>query len=84
MEWTPPLVELLEIAYAGWGLHAPGLIVPVPLHPKRLKERGFNQSALLAGELARKIKVPVSFDIIVRKNQTQPQTRLKRGERLKK
>ena len=83
MEWTPPLVELLEIAYAGWGLPAPGLIVPVPLHPKRLKERGFNQSALLAGELARKIKVPVSFDIIVRKNQTQPQTRLKRGERLK-
>ena len=83
MEWAPPLVELLEIAYAGWELPAPDLIVPVPLHLKRLKERGFNQSGLLAGEFARKIKAPVSFDIIVRKNQTRPQTRLKRGERLK-
>jgi ComF family protein len=83
MEWAPSLVELLEIAYAGWGLPVPDLVVPVPLHLKRLKERGFNQSGLLAGEFARKIKAPVSFDIIVRKNQTRPQTRLKRGERLK-
>jgi ComF family protein len=67
----------------GWGLPAPDLIVPVPLHPKRLRERGFNQSGVLAGELARKIKVPVSFDVIRRKHQTLPQTRLKRAERLK-
>jgi ComF family protein len=83
MEWTPALVELLRIAYAGLGLSSPDLIVPVPLHPNRLKERGFNQSGLLAGELARKIKVPVSFDTIVRKKQTAPQTRLSRRERLK-
>ncbi|MGA2733808.1 MAG: ComF family protein [Syntrophobacteraceae bacterium] len=83
MEWAPPLVELLEIAYAGWGLPAPDLIVPVPLHPKRLKERGFNQSGLLAGEFARKLRVPVSFDAIIRKNRTQPQTRLSRRERLR-
>ncbi len=83
MQWAPPLVELLEIAHAGWGLPAPDLIVPVPLHPGRLSERGFNQSGLLAGEFARKIKVPVSFDVIMRKNKTQPQTRLKREERLK-
>jgi ComF family protein len=83
MQWAPPLVELLDIAYAGWDLPAPDLIVPVPLHPKRLRQRGFNQSGLLAGEFSRRIKVPVSFDIVVRKKQTQPQTRLKRGERLK-
>ncbi len=82
-EWVPPLVELLEIAYAGSGLAPPELVLPVPLHPKRLKERGFNQSGLLAGELARKIGVPVSFDVIVRKNRTLPQTRLNRKERLK-
>jgi len=64
-------------------LPVPGLIVPVPLHPKRLKERGFNQSGLLAGEFARKLRVPVSFDAIIRKNRTQPQTRLNRRERLK-
>lgn len=83
MRWAPCLVELLENTYAGWGLPAPDLIVPVPLHPKRLRQRGFNQSAVLAAEFGRKIKAPVSFDAIARKIQTQPQTRLKRGERLK-
>ena len=83
MEWAPPLVELLEIAHAGWGLPAPDLVLPVPLHPKRLKERGFNQAGLLAREFARKIRVPVLFDAIIRKNRTQPQARLTRGERLK-
>jgi len=83
LQWTPLLTELLQIAYAGWELPAPDLMVPVPLHPKRLRQRGFNQSGLLAGQFARKIKVPVWFDIMIRKNQTQPQTRLKREERLK-
>ncbi len=83
MEWAPPLVELLKTAHAGGGLPAPDLIVPVPLHLERLKERGFNQSGLLAGELARKLRVPVSFDTIIRKNQTEPQTRLNRVQRLK-
>jgi ComF family protein len=71
------------MAHAVWGLPALDLVVPVPLHPKRLRQRGFNQSGLLAGEFGRKLKVPVSFDIIRRKNQTQPQTRLNRAERLK-
>jgi ComF family protein len=62
---------------------APDLVLPVPLHFRRLRERGFNQSGLLAGELARKLRVPVSFDVIVRKNRTLPQTRLNRRERLK-
>lgn len=83
IEWAPPLVELLEIAHSGWELPHPDLIVPVPLHPKRLKERGFNQSGLLAGELAHRLKAPVSFDALKRKSQTQPQTRLNREERLK-
>jgi ComF family protein len=83
MEWTPPLVELLETAHAGWGLPAPDFVVPVPLHPQRMKERGFNQSGLLAKEFARKLRVPVSFDTIIRKNLTEPQTRLSRSGRLK-
>lgn len=82
LEWAPPLIELLQIAYARLGLPAPDLILPVPLHPKRLKKRGFNQSGLLAGELARKLRVPVSFNTILRKNPTQPQTRLNRRQRL--
>ncbi|HYA40989.1 MAG TPA: ComF family protein [Syntrophobacteraceae bacterium] len=82
-EWAPPLVELLEMAYSGWGLPAPDLIVPVPLHLKRLAQRGFNQSGLLASRLGRKLKAPVSNNIIRRKHRTQPQTRLSREQRLK-
>ncbi|MDR3556343.1 MAG: ComF family protein [Syntrophobacteraceae bacterium] len=82
LKWTPCLVELLEAAYTAWELPAPDLIVPVPLHLKRLSERGFNQAGVLARELGRKIKTPVSACALVRKNQTLPQTRLKRGERL--
>jgi len=80
IEWVPPLVELLETTCAG--LPLPEIVLPVPLHLKRLKERGFNQSGLLAGELARRLGAPVSFNAIARKNRTQPQTRLNRKERL--
>jgi ComF family protein len=83
MEWVPALVELLEVAHAGMALPVPDLILPVPLHPGRLKERGFNQSGLLAAGLARRLRAPVSFDVIERKSRTQPQTRLTRRERLK-
>ena len=37
----------------GWPLPLADLLVPVPLHPRRLAARGYNQSALLANELAR-------------------------------
>lgn len=83
LKWTPCLVELLETAYAAWGLPVPDLIVPVPLHPKRLSQRGFNQCGVLARELGRKIKAPVLPGALLRKNRTLPQTRLKRSERLK-
>jgi ComF family protein len=83
LKWAPCLVDLLETAYAAWGLPPPDFIVPVPLHLKRLSQRGFNQAGVLARELGRKIKTPVLVGVLVRKNQTLPQTRLKRNERLK-
>ncbi len=79
----PPSPNCWKSPIQGGDLPAPDLILPVPLHPKRLQERGFNQSGLLAGELARKLQVPVSFNTIVRKKQAQPQTRLNRRQRLK-
>ncbi len=75
-------MDLLETAYSEWVLPAPDLIVPVPLHTQRLSQRGFNQAGLLARELGRKLRTPVLPDALVRANQTLPQTRLKRRERL--
>jgi ComF family protein len=58
------------------------LVVPVPLHLKRLGQRGFNQSAVMAGALGRRLDLPVRFDMLVRNQWTEPQTRLSRKERL--
>ncbi len=52
------------------------VIVPVPLHPRRLRERGFNQSALLAGEIARRAGRPVCPDALVRRLDTASQAGL--------
>ena len=53
------------------------VIVPTPLHTRRLRERGYNQSALLARELARLSHLPVVEGCLVRIKNTPPQTRTK-------
>ena len=50
-------------------------LVGVPLHPRRLRERGYNQSSLLARELGRRIGLPVIEDCLIRVKQAQPQVR---------
>ena len=55
-------------------------IVPVPLHPRRLREREFNQAALLAGELSRASGIPV-IEPLARRRYTTTQTRLDRKGR---
>jgi ComF family protein len=56
-------------------------LIPVPLHPARLAERGFNQSALLARELGRRWGVPVLPRLLVRVVPTRPQSDLTEAER---
>jgi len=51
------------------------VLVPVPLHPKKLKQRGYNQSCLLARELSKLIKLPVIEDCLMRVKQAQPQVK---------
>jgi len=50
------------------------LVVPVPLHPKRLRWRGFNQAALLAAEVARRLECELDATSLVRVVATPPQT----------
>ncbi|MFH1662807.1 MAG: ComF family protein [Chloroflexota bacterium] len=50
-------------------------LVPVPLHRRRLKERGYNQSELLARELGKIVKLPVIADCITRNKHTPAQAR---------
>ncbi len=51
------------------------VIVPVPLHPKRLQERGYNQSSLLAKELSKQSGLPLVEDCLYRIINSPPQVR---------
>ena len=57
------------------------LVVPVPLHPRRLRQRGYNQAALLACELGRQAGLPVDQDGLQRVRETASQMRLNAAER---
>ncbi len=46
--------------------YEPDIIVPVPLHPRRARRRGYNQSFLLAREVAKETCTPVSADALAR------------------
>jgi len=59
------------------------VVVPVPLHWRRLWWRGFNQSALLAAEVARRLNLPLDTTVISRKRFTPPQTAQHQGERVR-
>ena len=47
----------------------------MPLHPKRLRERGYNQSELLARELAKLNGVPLVADCLIKRQHTVPQAK---------
>ena len=59
------------------------LIIPVPLHPRKARERGFNQSGVLSGGLNRRTGIKLSRKALVRTRYTKTQTRLGRQERQK-
>jgi ComF family protein len=59
------------------------LILSVPLHPRRLRQRGFNQSLLLARCVSRAHSIPLDFTSLQRTRHTEPQTQLSGSERQK-
>lgn len=60
---------------------ADATLIPVPLHSRKLRERGFNQSAFLAEIFASTVKGARVSDILVRAADTSTQTRLSRDDR---
>lgn len=59
------------------------IIIPTPLHPARKRQRGYNQSELIASRLAFHMKTPMLTSVLIKKVNTPPQSTLSRGERLK-
>lgn len=59
------------------------MVMPVPLHIKRLRQRGFNQALLLAGGMSKRHRIPLSYDNLMRVRPTRPQVELTGDERIK-
>lgn len=59
------------------------VFIPVPVHPSRLRTRGFNQAEELARRLSKMLGIPVNTSILQRDRKTAPQKSLDSGGRLK-
>ena len=96
--YTYPLDALLQHYKYGQGLHLagflaeqlvdeidrrPDLILPMPLHPKRLKERGYNQAGEIAKRLANRLDLPLALSACTRTKDAPPQASLPLKERRK-
>lgn len=77
-----PLGDLVaEMGPAALPVALVDVLIPVPLHPRRERDRGFNQALLLARRIGRRWHVPVRADVLVRVVNTISQTELDAGAR---
>ena len=73
--------RLAEVTQADPATRDANVVVPVPLHPERLKERGFNQAELLARAVAARLHLPMEPGGIERRKPRPPKLKLSRHER---
>lgn len=76
--YASELLRLYERNIQEWGID---LIVPVPLHRKRKRKRGYNQAEIIAKILSEKLEIPYKNRITVRIKNTEPQKALQQKER---
>ena len=77
---SEPLAKILVKSIIKNNFPVPDFIVPVPLHPRRLRWRGFNQSQLLAEKISEELTPPIKveiLDILERKKHNTPQMKIK-------
>jgi ComF family protein len=83
---APALAQLLiQVWHSDWAqpLHAAEGVIPVPIHRERERERGFNQSLLLARHFCHAVGLPLWNDVLVRTVYYQPQVGLNAAQRAK-
>jgi len=77
------LLASLLAAHIADSAELPDCLLPVPLHPKRYRERGFNQSIEIARHLSRQLHIPLDLDSCIRSRDTVHQTGLPAKQRRK-
>ena len=65
---------------SGW-MNKVDVVIPLPLHSKKLKKRGYNQAEIICEGIGDEMSVPVFTDVIVRRENTETQTHKSRMER---
>jgi len=75
-----PLADLMVMAWPRWQ-HPVELVLPIPLHNDRQRDRGYNQSGLLVGALERRLGWKSEPNALVRVRPTLPQVGLSPSER---
>ncbi|MDX9912965.1 MAG: phosphoribosyltransferase family protein [Candidatus Moranbacteria bacterium] len=84
-ELSLTLGKILEKSILASTLPLPEILIPVPLHPRRLRWRGFNQAQLLAQYLGKNLtpglELPVYSDILLRSRYTKPQMEIKNRQK---
>lgn len=85
---APFLGKILIQSFLRSGLPLPEIIIPVPLHRRRLRWRGFNQSELLANYVSENLTpgffIPVLSNSLIRRKYTAPQMKIKNYLRRRK
>lgn len=76
---TDLLMDEIRESYAVAPL--PQLLLPIPLHPMRLRERGYNQALVMAQQLGKTLQIPVAHDVLKRVTNTAAQQGLSARER---
>ncbi len=83
-----PLSTVISQAIFDNHLPLPDFIIPVPLHPRRLRWRGFNQAEVLAQDLSENLSpglpIPLLNQLVIRKKFTPPQMKIKNYSERKK
>jgi ComF family protein len=86
-DMVSPLVDLIPSPLFGllpMSKTESSVIIPIPLHPSRLRHRGFNQAEKIGTILSSQLHIPMRIDMLMRTRKTDPQVSMKdRGNRLK-
>ena len=83
LEYASVYSEEIAKYYGEWVKAHGDVLVPIPLHKKKYRIRGFNQAEILAEQLGEKLQIPVGNNWLCRRKNTLPQKELSDTERLK-
>ena len=81
LQWARTAAGLVVDCVLQQDLELPRLLLPVPMTRKAIHQRGFNQSAYIAGLVGRQLKIKVGFDVVHKTRETLRQSTLSRSQR---